>query len=53
MNVAKLFDELVMIANVEIVIALLPEMVEGLPTQAKRGLEWGTPFILGINVNSI
>ena len=39
MNIAKLLQELRVVAHVEIVIAFLPEMV---PTQAKIGLEWGT-----------
>src|SRR6185369_4255067 len=38
-DVAQLFHNLRVIPNVEIVVALLPEMI-GYPTQAKSGLEW-------------
>jgi hypothetical protein len=48
MDVTELLHELVIVADVEIVIALLPEMQGRIfthakgPTQAKRRLEWGT-----------
>jgi len=40
MNVAEFFHKLWVVSNVEIVIALLPEVL--FPTQAKGGLEWAT-----------
>ena len=42
MDVTKFLNELVIAANIVIVIALLPEMLGRVPTQAKTGLEWGT-----------
>jgi hypothetical protein len=39
MNVAELFDELWMVSNIEVVVALLPEMF-GWPIQARFWLEW-------------
>jgi hypothetical protein len=38
MNIAQLFRKLRVIANVETVVSLLPEML--FPTQANTGLEW-------------
>jgi hypothetical protein len=40
MNVAEFFHKLWVVSNVEIIIALLPEVL--FPTQAKGGLEWAT-----------
>jgi hypothetical protein len=40
MNIAQLFRKLRVIANVETVVSLLPEML--FPTQANTGLEWIT-----------
>jgi len=48
MDVAELLHELAIVADVEIVVTLLPEMLgrvvthAKVPTQAKRRLEWGT-----------
>ena len=42
MNVAQLFHKLRVISNVEIVVALLPEMLR-CPTQAWFWLEWEIP----------
>jgi len=42
MDIAQLLHELRVIANVEIVVSLLPEML--FPTQANTGLEWATHF---------
>ena len=42
MDVAELLHELLVIADVEIVVALLPEVLGDSPTQAKGRLEWGT-----------
>jgi len=48
MNVAELFYKLGVIADVEIVVAFLPEVVS--PTQARKRLEWATYLVLGICV---
>jgi hypothetical protein len=40
MDIAQLLHKLRVIANVEIVVPLLPEML--FPTQAKTRLEWAT-----------
>lgn len=45
-DVAELFYELVVIAEVEIVVAFLPEMLD-CPTQANFGLEWATFELFG------
>ncbi len=64
MNVAKFFDELFVVPDIEVIVALLPEVfrntdqplrhsllqrfdhigkgARSFPTQANRGLEWGT-----------
>ena len=42
MDVTEFLHKLGMVADVEIVITLLPEMVGKFPTQANTGLEWGT-----------
>ena len=42
MDITKLLHKLAIIPDVEIVIALLPEMLGKVPTQANSGLEWGT-----------
>ena len=42
MNVTEFLHKLAIVPDVEIVIALLPEMLGKVPTQANTGLEWGT-----------
>jgi hypothetical protein len=42
MNVTELLNKLAIVPDVEIVIALLPEMLGKVPTQANTRLEWGT-----------
>jgi hypothetical protein len=41
-DITKLLHKLAIVPDVEIVIALLPEMLGKVPTQANSGLEWGT-----------
>jgi hypothetical protein len=41
-DITKLLHKLTIVPDVEIVIALLPEMLGKIPTQANSGLEWGT-----------
>jgi|GEM_PF-4163622 len=42
MNIAQLLHKLRVVANVEILVLLLPEML--FTTQAKTWLEWATHF---------
>ena len=42
MDVTNLLRELRIVANIEIVITFLPEMLGGCPTQAFFWLEWGS-----------
>ena len=42
MDVTEFLHKLAIVADVEIVITLLPEMLGNVPTQAKRRLEWAT-----------
>ena len=44
MDVTQLLDKLLVIADVEIVVTLLPEMLS--PTQANTGLEWATVLLI-------
>jgi len=41
-DVTEFLHKLAIVADVEIVIAFLPEMLGEVPTQANTGLEWGT-----------
>ena len=49
MRVAKLLHKLLIVANIEIVVSLLPEMlnqVERWPIQARFWLEWENPSLI-------